>query len=65
MRRERGYCSIGWSPSNHPDSFKVTIMMIKMIIMMLFMMMIMMMIMMTRLGVNNVKPKVWLSTPYM
>ena len=33
VRRERGYCSIGWTPSNHPDSFKVrgiTMMMIHM-----------------------------------
>ena len=37
VRRERKYCSIGWSPSNDPDSFKV-IMIMTMIMMMILMM---------------------------
>ena len=30
VRRERGYCKIGWSPSSDPDSFKVMMAMIVM-----------------------------------
>ena len=35
VRRERKYCSIGWSPSNDPDSFKVIMIMMIVILMMI------------------------------